>query len=109
VIGPDAARERPRYAHGCQHREPADVAAAARSGPAAQRGAAVAPGDTTEAWKADARANVDVTTSLSKIGAEVSARLLHHAYVLAMANLHVLLDYPLLPIPDRQRFVSLVS
>jgi hypothetical protein len=43
------------------------------------------------------------------LGTEVSARLLHHAYVLAMANLHVTFDYPLLPVPDRQRFVHLVT
>ena len=54
-------------------------------------------------------ANSTVKTSLSKMGVDVSARLLHHAYVLAMSNLHVLLDYPLLPMPDRQRFVDLVS
>jgi len=92
---------------------PFDVAAAfaAGHGPAAERGAVVtdALGDTSDAWAADAQANATVKTSLSKMGVEVSARLLHHAYVLAMSNLHVLLDYPLLPMPDRQRFVDLVS
>jgi hypothetical protein len=92
---------------------PFDVAAAFAKGhgPAAARGAAVvaALGDTFDAWAADARANVAVGTSLSKMRVDVSARLLHHAYVLAMANLHVLLDYPLLPMPDRARFVDMVS
>ena len=92
---------------------PFDVAAAfaVGHGPAAERGVAVteALGDTSPRWTADARANSTVKTSLSKMGVDVSARLLHHAYVLAMSNLHVLLDYPLLPMPDRQRFVDLVS
>jgi hypothetical protein len=29
--------------------------------------------------------------------------------VLAMCNLHTLLGYPLLPMPDRKRFVDMVS
>jgi hypothetical protein len=66
-------------------------------------------GDTEDRWTEEATANATrVKTSLSRMGTDVSARLLHHAYVLAMANLHVTLDYPLLPIPDRKRFVDLV-
>jgi predicted acylesterase/phospholipase RssA len=84
----------------------------ARYGDAAgERARAVlaALGDTQRQWEQDATANATgVKTSLSRIGTEVSARLLHHAYVLAMANLHVTLDYPLLPMPDRKRFVDLV-
>jgi hypothetical protein len=81
-------------------------------GPAGDRARAVlaALGDTERRWEEDARANATrVKTSLSKMGTEVSARLLHHAYVLAMANLHVTMNYPLLPVPDRERFVELVS
>jgi hypothetical protein len=81
-------------------------------GPAGDRARAVlaALGDTERRWEEDARANATrVKTSLSKMGTEVSARLLHHAYVLAMANLHVTMNYPLLPVPDRERFVQLVS
>jgi predicted acylesterase/phospholipase RssA len=67
-------------------------------------------GETESQWQQDTTANATrVKTSLSKMGAEVSARLLHHAYVLAMANLHVTLDYPLLSVPERKRFVNLVS
>jgi hypothetical protein len=33
----------------------------------------------------------------------------HHVYVLAISNLHVLLDYPLLSMLDRPRSVNLVS
>ena len=56
----------------------------------------------------DAVLNARERTSLSKMGTESSARLLHHAYVLAMSNLHVALDYPFLAVPDRERFVRLV-
>jgi hypothetical protein len=43
-----------------------------------------------------------------KLGPEVAARLAYHGYVLAMANLHVILDFPLLEIPDMARFTNLV-
>jgi hypothetical protein len=81
-------------------------------GPAADRASAAlaALGDTEQRWEVDATANATrVKTSLSRMGIEVSARLLHHAYVLAMANLHVTMEYPLLPVPDRRRFNQLVS
>ncbi len=48
-----------------------------------------------EAWKEVARANAAVKTTLVGLGDDVAARLLHHAYVLAAVNLHVILDYPL--------------
>jgi predicted acylesterase/phospholipase RssA len=74
------------------------------------RAVLIALGETEPQWEQDATANAtQVKTSLSKMGVEVSARLLHHAYVLAMANLHVTLDYPLLSIPERKRFIDLVS
>jgi predicted acylesterase/phospholipase RssA len=62
-----------------------------------------------EEWKTIADKNSRVGTVLTSLGVEVSARLLHHAYVLAMINLHVLLNYPLLTIPDRAQFAKLVS
>ena len=37
----------------------------------------------------------------------MSTKLLRHAYLLAMANLHVLLDFPLLPVPAESHFESL--
>jgi predicted acylesterase/phospholipase RssA len=85
---------------------------APHSDAAGQRAKAVlaALGDTEQHWEQEATANATrVKTSLSKMGTEVSARLLHHAYVLAMANLHVTLDYPLLAVPDRERFLDLVG
>jgi predicted acylesterase/phospholipase RssA len=93
---------------------PFDVAKefARYSGPPAERARAAlsALGDTESEWTEVARKDaMEVGTSLSKMGTEISARLLHHAYVLAMANLHVLLDYPLLTVPNRQRFADFVS
>jgi predicted acylesterase/phospholipase RssA len=73
------------------------------------RAALNALGDAEQEWRSIAKANSEVRTVLSALGTDVAARLLHHAYVLAMINLHVLLDYPLLPIPDRARFEQLAS
>lgn len=53
-----------------------------------------------ETWQADADASAAVGTNLNALGGEVSARLMRHAYAVTMANTHVLLDYPLRPIPD---------
>jgi predicted acylesterase/phospholipase RssA len=64
-------------------------------------------GDTSDEWAVIAAANRNVKTTLSKLGPTVASRLVRHGYVLAMANLHVLLDYPLLPIPAASRFDEL--
>ena len=69
-------------------------------------------GDTKEsrdAWKRIADKSPGVKTTLSKLGTEVAANLIYHAYVLAMVNLHVVLGYPLLDVPARSRFVGMVS
>ena len=60
--------------------------------------------DAEERWAEDAKANAAVATTLVPFDAATSARLLHHAYVLAMVNLHVILGHPLLDLPDRSRF-----
>jgi hypothetical protein len=62
-----------------------------------------------EAWSHAADANRRVKTALSKIPATRAASLLRHGYALAMANCHVLLDYPLVDLPDEDRFLELVS
>lgn len=49
-----------------------------------------------------------VRTTLSRLGTETAAYLLYHGYVLAMVNLHVILGYPLLPVPSIDRFRSIV-
>ena len=56
--------------------------------------------DERAAWAAVALANRKVRTKLSKIPKADAARLLRHAYILTMADTHVLLDYPLLPMPS---------
>lgn len=63
---------------------------------------------TRDDWRRETRANAQLGTTLSRMGVEQSAKLLHHGYVLAMANLHVVLGYPLLPVPsvdDMRAFV----
>jgi hypothetical protein len=62
-----------------------------------------------QAWRAIAEANAAVPTTLVAFTNEVTARLLHHAYVLTMVNLHVILGYPLLAAPARERFEQLLS
>lgn len=54
-----------------------------------------------DAWAAAAKAAAAVGTNLSALGVDTAANLIRHAYVLTMANTHVLLGYPLLPIPGR--------
>ncbi|MEA2931271.1 MAG: hypothetical protein QOI56_56 [Actinomycetota bacterium] len=68
---------------------------------------ALSPGEEA-AWAADAHANRSVKTALSKIPADRAARLLRHAYVLTMVNMHVLREYPLLAIPSVADFEKLV-
>jgi len=55
-------------------------------------------------WGAVVACNCGVRTTLSKLGPKTSAQLLYQGYVLAMANCHVLLDYPMLEIPTLARF-----
>ena len=78
---------------------------------AAQRARAVlgSLGDTERSWDEVVRANSTVKTTLSKLGGEVAARLVHHGYALAMANLHVVLGYPLLDMPPREDFERLAG
>lgn len=56
-------------------------------------------GPSRDEWTKIARENSAVSTSLSKFGTEVSARLIYQGYVVTMCNLHVLFgaDFPLLP------------
>jgi predicted acylesterase/phospholipase RssA len=63
--------------------------------------------DVEAEWTAIAKANAAVPTTLVKFDVATSARLLHHAYVLAMVNLHVLLGYPLLDLPALAEFEAL--
>jgi predicted acylesterase/phospholipase RssA len=66
-------------------------------------------GQDEDEWDLIAAQDSQVKTSLSKMGTEVAARLIRHAYVLAMCNLHVILGYELLDVPTEERFLELVS
>lgn len=59
-------------------------------------------------WAAEAEANGAVRTALSKVPTARAASLILQAYVLTMANAHVLLDLPLLPVPTLDDMVELV-
>lgn len=59
-------------------------------------------------WKKIAAANSTVGTVLWDIGISVGARLMRHAYVLAMINTHVILGYPLLDVPDQAHFEAML-
>jgi len=60
-------------------------------------------------WSDVAKENSVVPTTLVRLGDAVTSRLMFHAYVLAMVNLHVVLDYPLLELPSRERFTALLK
>jgi hypothetical protein len=60
-------------------------------------------------WAARTAASRAVPTVLRRLGQEATVNLLEHAYVLAMSNSHVLLDYPLLALPPRERFTALLA
>ena len=61
------------------------------------------------AWAKVAEQNAAVATTLSKLGAAVSARLIRHGYATTMANGHVILNYPLLDLPVEHEFMALVE
>jgi hypothetical protein len=52
-------------------------------------------GENEETWRQTTRHNAAVATVLCRMGARDTASLLRHGYLLAMANLHVILKYPL--------------
>ena len=58
-------------------------------------------------WEGDGEFVSSVKTTLSKLGVETSARVLHHAYTLAAMNLHLFLGMPLVDVPSRDEFVRL--
>ena len=60
-------------------------------------------------WAAEAEANRTVQTTLSRIDAGRAQSLIRHGYVLTMVNSHVLLSYPLHPIPKPDAFAKLVT
>jgi predicted acylesterase/phospholipase RssA len=69
----------------------------------------VLSGEDSQQWSRVVRDNQRVKTSLSKIGAQRTGLILRHAYILTMINLHVILDYPLLPLPPIKEFEALAE
>jgi hypothetical protein len=68
-------------------------------------------GDTAEGrqeWARRADASRNVPTVLRRLGRDVTLDLLEHSYLLAMCNLHILLDYPLASQPVRHRVSRLL-
>lgn len=64
----------------------------------------------TEAeWDKIVKSTRSVKTTLSKLGTERSALLVRHGYVLAMANLHVILGFGLVPVPSAEDFQRLAG
>jgi hypothetical protein len=69
-------------------------------------------GPSSEAWTQIANDNSAVATTLSKVGADVSARLIYQGYVVTMCNLHVFFgeEFPLRPEAlSLQKFRALIS
>ena len=66
-------------------------------------------GDARAYWAAQAEANHNVKTTLSRIGAERAQSLVRHGYVLTMINSHVLLGYPLLSLPTNDECALLIA
>lgn len=66
-------------------------------------------GESETEWEALTSASRGVKTSLSRLGPERTATVLRHGYLLAMANCHVILDYPLVAVPPTGRFLGMVT
>jgi hypothetical protein len=66
-------------------------------------------GATEGEWGARVDRTRGVKTTLSRILAPLAADLVHHGYVLAMANLHVVLGHPLRQPPPASWFAGLVE
>jgi hypothetical protein len=60
-------------------------------------------------WTALARTSRGTPTVLRRLGRDATLDLLEMSYTLSMCNLHVLLGYPLLELPGRQRFDGLLG
>jgi hypothetical protein len=59
-------------------------------------------------WEAAAQRCATASTNLSPMDEALTIDLLRHAYVLTMANAHVVFGYPLLEVPSRDSFLALV-
>ena len=84
---------------------------APHGGAGAERARAVltALAGTEDDWNERVKRTRSVKTTLSRIPAVLAADLVHHGYMLAMANLHVVLGYPLLPLPPESWYADFVA
>jgi hypothetical protein len=73
------------------------------------RAALTALGNTEAHWRDIVRDNCIVPTTFRSLGSDVVARLLYQAYTTAMMNLHVILGYPLLTLPQPGDFENLLA
>lgn len=73
------------------------------------QGVLAALSGTESEWDEIVKSTRSVKTTLSKLGAERSALLVRHGYVLAMANLRVILGFPLLTVPSAEDFLRLAG
>ena len=73
-------------------------------GARARRVIEVLGNDCRDQWEELTRSNRRVKTTLARLGGDVAANLIYHGYVLAMANLHVILGLPLIELPSIDRF-----
>lgn len=62
-----------------------------------------------EHWRELTRRSCKVPTTLRALGEAAGTELVRHGYVLAMANMHVILGAPLLDLPPPARFAALVA
>jgi predicted acylesterase/phospholipase RssA len=54
----------------------------------------------SEQWARRAHQNSTIPTTLSMMGRQTAAELMRHSFALAMAKLHLLVDYPLCDVPS---------
>lgn len=60
-------------------------------------------------WQDQAYRNSLIPTTLSKMGRPAAAELIRHAFALAMAKLHILLNYPLCDVPSIEAITKLMD
>lgn len=64
---------------------------------------------TDDQWRDLVSRNLRVPTTFRALGPGSSADLMLQGYIVAMANLHTILDYPLLQVPPRDRVEQLLA
>jgi hypothetical protein len=61
------------------------------------------------AWRLRARKNSGVPTRLKALGRTTTIELMRHGFAMAMARLHIVLNYPLQPIPSAADFENILK